>query len=402
MRENIKNLESYRKIWIGLSIIYPVSLLLSIGATKILLILIAFGWIFFHSKIPTSHTRMLFYLIALYLAWTLIAVAFSPFSSNWNIWFRERAIFLSIIPGLVVGSNNDWLRKSLRYVSILLLPITIYAVYQYYFGWDLLRGRQLLPLFDRFLATGLQDLHLTFAGMLGVITPVVAAFNSASLRRAGFVSAFGAISVLSSMARSILLGLLVCGGLFLVFGSRKLRITGAILIFVLVILSSTLFSASGERLKRGLNIAKAPTEQQGDPTRIYLWKSAINILSNHPITGIGDDNWDIAFLKYRIPYEYYSTTAHAHNDFLQAMVDHGIIAGVIFISMWIYIISRTIKSVRHSRGLDRNLRLGILAAFTVMLIGGMFQTYQTDAENALLLWFFIGVSMQLAATTEKG
>lgn len=383
-----------RNVWVGLCIAYPLIALVSISAANILLIVIVLGWFFFHSEIPTSQARPLFYLIVLYLAWTLVAMVISPLARNWSTWVEERSTFLAVIPGLVLGSNQQWLRKSFGYVSVLLIPLAIYAVCQYYTGWDVLRMKPLEPLFDRYHATGLQNFHLTFAGMIVLATPIAISLNSARLFRSGAIAVAGAISVLSSMARAMILGLYGCGGLFLLFGSRKLRIVGIALILVLVIIPSTIYSASGERLLRGLGASQADV-QQGDPTRIYLWKSAINIIRHYPIAGVGEDNWNAVFEQYKEPYDNYSSTAHAHNDFLSAAVDHGIIGGAILIALWAYILFRSIRSVHRAKGYQRDLRLGFLASFLAILFGGMLQNYQTDAEVALLLWFLVGVSVQL-------
>jgi hypothetical protein len=41
------------------------------------------------------------------------------------------------------------------------------------------------------------------------------------------------------------------------------------------------------------------------------------------------------------------------------------------------------------------LRLGLLAAFGIILFGGFFQNFQTDAEIALLMWFLVGIAAQV-------
>lgn len=390
-----------QKIWIGLCIAYPVITLLSIAATNLFLALIVLGWFFFHKTTLTSPPKPILILIAIYLAWTLMTVGFSPYSSNWQAWFEERSTLLALIPGLVIGSNRAWLVKSFRLVSALLVLLAIYAVYQYFSGWDILRGKELDDLFNRYHATGLQNLHLTFAGMIGLAMPVAAVLYSDNLYKSGALVLSGAISVTTAMARTMMLGLTGCGVLFLAFGSRKLRLAGLFLVVLMLVLPVTVFNASGERLKRGLGVSEIPAEQQGDPTRIYLWKSALNIIGHYPLLGVGEDNWLPAFERYGIAYDNYSSTAGAHNDFLDSMVENGIPGGVILIVLWITIIMSTARSIWRKKGSERDLRLGFLGAFLVILFGGMFQGYQTDAENALLLWFLVGVTMQLVSNKQN-
>ncbi len=389
--------DTLQKIWIGLCIAYPLITLISIAATNLLLALIVLGWFFFYRRIPTSPPKPILILIVIYLVWTLIAVALSPYSSNWQNWFEERSTLLAVFPGLVIGSNYAWLRKSFRWVSVLLVFLAIYAVYQYFSGWDVLRGRALDDLLTRYHATGFQDLHLTFAGMIGLAMPVAAVLYSDKVLKSSVLVLSGAVSVTTAMARTIMLGLIGCGALFLFLGSRKLRIAGLLLIAAMIILPNGIFNASGERLKRGLKISEAPVEQQGDPTRIYLWKSALNIISHYPWLGVGEGNWLPAFECYGVAYDNYSTTAGAHNDFLNSMVENGIPGGAILIALWIAIVAYTVRSALQVKGSERDLRLGFLSAFLIILFGGIFQGYQTDAENALLLWFLVGVTMQLTS-----
>ncbi len=220
--------------------------------------------------------------------------------------------------------------------------------------------------------------------------------NSGSLLRSGSLALAGALAVISAMARTIMLGLTGGGVIFLAFGSRKLRWAGLILVAALLILPNTLFTASGERMKRGLGVAQAPAEEQGDPTRIYLWKSALIIIQHYPWLGVGEGNWHAAFDQYGLPYKKYSTTAGPHSDFLDAMVRSGIIGGLLLISLWGSVIFYLARSAWRTTGQERDARLGFIVAFLAILFGGMFQGYQTDAEIALLLWLLVGVGIKLS------
>ena len=383
-----------QKIWLGLCIAYPAVVLISIAAANILLVGILLGWIFLRRHFELKYPRVLLVLVALYLAWTLIALIASPLAHNWATWFEERSVFLALLPGLILGSNLRWTQKAIFYVSALLPLLAAYAVYQYFFGWDVLRGEVLADQLSRFHATGLQDFHLTFAGLMALAMPVAAALPSSKVSRAGLIAAAGSLAVVCSMARAIMLGLMGCGALFLIFGSRRLRLTGLVIFLAMILLPSTIFSVSRERLARGLGVSKENIEQ-GDPTRIYLWKTAFRIIQHYPIAGVGEDNWNAVFDRYKEPFDAYSTTAHAHNDFLSAAVDHGLVGAALLLILWVYIMVKSIRGVIRAAVGERDLRLGFLAAFAILLFGGMLQNYQTDAEVALLLWCWVGLSFSL-------
>ncbi len=387
--------EAAQKIWLSLCLAFPVVLFVSIAAANILLGLIVLGWILKPVRLSPPKIGLPLGAILIYLVWTLIAMAASPFGANGSAWIEERFTFFALIPGFAVASDERLLRKMFGYLAILLVGLALYSLYQYFFGWDLIRFKPLVYQSHRYHATGFQNFHLTFAGMTALIAPAVSSFFSGRTYRSSILAAAGVLTAFAAIARSIILGYFVCALLFAVFGSKKLRRTGFVIFLILLVLPVTIFSAAGDRLAQGLGVSGSE-EQRGDPTRIYLWKSALNVIRHHPLTGIGEANWDPAFQKYGVPFEQYSTTAGPHNDFLSAMVENGILGGVLFIAMWLVILVSIVRTAQRVRDDQRDLQLGLLASFLILLFAGLFQDYQTDAENALLLWFMAGVGIQLA------
>jgi O-antigen ligase len=388
------------QVWIWSCILFPLATLISIAAANILLVVIIAGGLTFRASLPLHKTRTLLALAGLYLLWSFLASALAPFPALWGVWLERRSTLLAIIPGLIVGADIRRLGQAYRYVTVLLFIEAWYAAVQYFWGWDLVRQRPLKILFDHYHATGLQNFHLTFAGMIALALPASLAVGSKSRMKTGLLSLAGAVSVVVSMARSMMLGLIGGGALLAVLGSRRLKLAGITLILALIILSGTIFNASGQRMLFGLGLARTHQEQ-GDPTRLYLWKSALNIIQAYPIAGVGTNGWKPAFELHKVPYDLYSTTAHAHNDFLASAVEGGLIGAAIFVLLWGYIIIKGGLAIWRVQGEARDLRLGFWVALLALLFGGLFQCYQSDAENALLLWFTVGVSIQLSASELK-
>lgn len=392
--------EAAQKIWLNFCLAFPIVLCISIAAANILLGLIVVGWILKLTRRPPKIGLPLS-VILVYLTWTLITMAASPFAANGFAWIEERSTFLALIPGFAVASDERLMRRAFGYFAILLVGLALYSLYQYFFGWDLIRFKPLEYQSHRYHATGFQNFHLTFAGMTALIAPAVSGFFSSDSRKSVLCASAGTMTAFSAMARSIILGYFGCALLFAVCGSKKLRRTGFIIFLILLVLPFTIYSTAGDRLARGLGFSGS-AEQRGDPTRIYLWKSALNVIRHHPVTGIGEANWDAAFEKYGEPFDGYSTTAGPHNDFLSAMVENGIIGGILFIAMWLVIISSFARKARRVQDDKRDLLLGLLGAFLILLFAGLFQDYQTDAENALLLWFMAGLGLQLSGMLPVG
>lgn len=219
--------------------------------------------------------------------------------------------------------------------------------------------------------------------MIGLSLPISLAVIAGGIIWTGFLGLLGSAAVVASMTRTMILGFILGGGVLTIWGSRRLRIAGLIIIAAVVILPHTIFAPAGKRLE---------TE---DETRIMLWRSALNIIAAYPWTGTGENNWNEAFAIYGEPYDHYKTTCHAHNDLLTCASENGIIGGLIFIALWGYIVLRMFVSALRCQGAHRELRIGFLTAFIIILFAGIFQNYQTDAEDALLMWFIVGAGMQL-------
>ena len=384
--------DTIKRIWVAVCIIYPVATLTSIALTNLLLLLIVLGWIFFREQLPPKVPRYLFYILALYIGWSLLSSITSTYGFTGKRWFEEYSTMLAIIPGLVLSNNIERLKKAYQIAGFVLVGIAIYSVYQYFFGWDIIRSRPLLNQFQNYHATGFQDFHLTFAGVIGLSSPVSAAVSE--MLMAITVSLGGTVSILSSMGRSIMIGYVAVAVLFLIFGSRKLKLSGVVIILAMVLLPLTMYQSAGERFARGTGMSEAHV-QQGDPTRIYIWKSAENMIKAYPIKGIGFGNWDTAFEHYKEPYDKYSTTAHAHNDLLYATVKFGIIGGGLLLLFWLLVLANGFAGLWRAKGEMRDIRLALFSAVFCILVGGLVQCYQTDAEDALILWMIVGAMIGL-------
>lgn len=87
------------------------------------------------------------------------------------------------------------------------------------------------------------------------------------------------------------------------------------------------------------------TKRAGDITvaseqnsRIHLWKGAIDYAIKHPLFGAGYGNWKLASIPYEkeytndlfVPY-------HCHNDFIEMFADLGLLGGMAFLAMFVFL-----------------------------------------------------------------
>jgi O-antigen ligase len=130
---------------------------------------------------------------------------------------------------------------------------------------------------------------------------------------------------------------------------------------------------------------------QANETRINLWKTTARISSDFRIVGIGEDNFDYYFEKYKVP-GYYDTTAHPHNDYLNVLMNSGVPGLIFFLSMWGMVLRSGILTWRYGKnGLAKGIALGGTLSMAGLLVGALFQDYYGTFVNCLEWWFIVGL-----------
>ncbi|MDK9700804.1 MAG: O-antigen ligase family protein [bacterium] len=386
------------RVWVSLCIGFPAIAMVSIAGANLLLPLTILGFFFLPHTFSFPKNHLLWSILLGFIGWSLLTTAISPYGAHWGSWFEELSTILAILPGIIVGSSLTRIQRSYRIVAVVLLLVAGYAVWQFFFGWDIVRGWQPLRFqFHRYHAVGLQDFHLTYAGVIAVCLPLAAAVWSTAI--GSFVAVSGVAAVMATMARSMMGAMGVSAILLGILGKKKLRILAVTIIVALLVLPQTVFQAAGERFARGVAI-NSEKAGEGDPTRRYLWLTSLAIIKDHPIAGVGNNRWDEAFFTYKIPFDGYSSTAHPHNDFLSTAVEYGIPGALIFATFWFAFLILLVKRPTDEPNEMREYRIAGLAGILTILIGGLVQCYLTDAEVSLQVWFLTGTLISMISTQQ--
>lgn len=107
--------------------------------------------------------------------------------------------------------------------------------------------------------------------------------------------------------------------------------------------------------------------------RIKIWKNAITIIKDKPLTGYGIGNYKIAVMKVEAKQRpSFIVSDHAHNDFLEMFSELGIIGLLLYISLYISVVVVGVKII-FSKQTKEPYRL--LALLSLMLLF----TYGNDA-----------------------
>jgi O-antigen ligase len=202
------------------------------------------------------------------------------------------------------------------------------------------------------------------------------------------------MAVLGTFARSIWLSFAV---VIPIFGFIKGKRMGSIVtgVFLIVVLLCVIFVPT---IRDRAYSSVVPSENQ---TRLNLWETSINISKDFPLTGIGEDNFDYYFDRYKVE-GYYDVTGHPHNDYLTILVSSGIPGLIAFLSMWFVLLQTGFKTQKYSSNpFLKELALGSTLAVIGFMIGGLFQNYYGTFANCWGWWLMAGLTMASSRLSTK-
>lgn len=374
------------------------------------------GLLMFAATIGISHVPAQFGIAFAFLGWLLEGIV----NKNWQIrkdWFvvvlgaylAWNALSSALSPrpvhSLMALVDNEWPAllmlmmfwtihesKTLgRLITAFLVSSSIamvYAVWQSFYGIELYRNMLLDPMERFYRSVGFYGFYLTFAAYAMTVCCVSTAFilesKSPTRWRWLVVPIVSFVAVILTFARSIWLsfaGILPLLGL-LSGKKRDLAIAaGSVIVFVTAI---AIVPALRHR-------AVSVFDSGQNATRINLWNTALNMSKDFRVIGIGEDNFDFYFEKYKVE-GFYDTTVHAHNDYLTVLVSSGIPGLVLFLTLWGIALKKGIQTRRASKDeVVRAAALGGVLSLGGLLIGALFQNYYGTFVNCLGWWFMTGL-----------
>ena len=77
-----------------------------------------------------------------------------------------------------------------------------------------------------------------------------------------------------------------------------------------------------------------------DNSRYKLYKSTLQLISEHPILGVGPGNWKIEVWQYGLYFDTWgkSFAQRPHNDFLWVFAEGGVLAGLSYILIFLILL----------------------------------------------------------------
>jgi len=366
-------------------------------------IAIAFvGWILegIFNKHWQYYPTKLFIPLLFYIGWNIIASSISPRPGHslWALADNEWPMFIMLLLYFVV----DDIKVLKRILQLWLFSASVsalYGIWQSFSGYQLHRPETLAHMGRYFRAVGFNGFYLTFAGFLMSVFLVSLCMSSQSGMIKNrwkylLVALLSFMAVLGTFARSIWLSFAV---VIPIFGFIKGKRMGSIVtgVFLIVVLLCVIFVPT---IRDRAYSSVVPSENQ---TRLNLWETSINISKDFPLTGIGEDNFDYYFDRYKVE-GYYDVTGHPHNDYLTILVSSGIPGLIAFLSMWFVLLQTGFKTQKYSSNpFLKELALGSTLAVIGFMIGGLFQNYYGTFANCWGWWLMAGLTMASSRLSTK-
>jgi len=131
--------------------------------------------------------------------------------------------------------------------------------------------------------------------------------------------------------------------------------------------------------------------------RTEIWRNTVLALYDYPFTGVG-----LAALP-QVSYSNYihqltgpdfmDEMTHAHNIYLQAAADFGVLGLVAFLALLIAYLAAVRRSLQALSGEQRLLVLGLTGGLLAYLLYGLVDAIDFGAKPGLLLWAMLGLSV---------
>ncbi len=228
----------------------------------------------------------------------------------------------------------------------------------------------------------------------------------------GFVTLVLAAGLYLSFSRGAWLGEAAALGAVIVFAPKRLWVglgLGVLALAGMLVLSSAglLPSAIGERLADAgtlLDIRDVRGVPINDANYALIerqahWQAALNMLSDHPWTGVGFSNYQVVYEQYRL-LNWPMPLGHAHNIYLNVAAETGVIGLGLYGLLWISIFVVTFRTLRHARGEPRAITVGLMGTWvylcTHMLVDNLYVN-----NTHLMIGALLGLLVVIASRAQS-
>jgi O-antigen ligase len=149
----------------------------------------------------------------------------------------------------------------------------------------------------------------------------------------------------------------------------------------------------GERLRSETTVSQ----------RLYIWEASVQMLADHPILGVGLDNFLYYYPDYILPAARNEPNmSHPHNFILDFWLSTGVLGLASFLWLQVTFWTRTGLVLRLASGLPRLIGVGLAASMSETLLHGFIDNSFFLIDLAFLFWLTYALMMAVAEATASG
>lgn len=357
---------------------------LSIAAAQILLTIASLAWLVSHvQRSERLQAPPFFWPLVVYAALTLVSAGFSL---NPEVSFTDckQLVLLMLVP-----ITYD-LARGARANSVLSIVLTIgaasafYGIVQYaVLNFDGLGRRP----------QGTLSHWMTYSGTLMLVICAATArllYGTSGRLWAAFVMPALLVALTLTLTRGAWVGVAV--GVAVLFLSKDFRL----LTLIPLVVVGAVMLAPQSVIERGMSILNPKDVTSRD--RIAMLEAGVAIVKDYPLTGVGPDQIERVYPRYRVPDAVKPTNPHLHNVPMQIAAERGLPA----LAAWIWFVASAgiglVSLVRKAR--NKSLAAAALGGMAAMLAAGLTEYNFGDSEFLMLL--LVLITLPFAANRDGG
>jgi len=344
-------------------------------------------------RAPLYRTPLDIPFLALYLSMVISSVAaygvggaaFGNRSFLWTVSYTAPLVYYTMCFALPAQPRRLWQAMAWA-LFIAAAANSAFAVSQ--FARALAAGRDIYS-----VRPGGRMFYMTYGGVMMIIIT----FALATLLRGRLAAKPKIVLVIltsimlaglaASLVRSAWVGLAAAVFTLAVVADRRL-----LWAFPVVVVLAALV-APRPIIKRAASIVNAATaesagEGEGPPEfRVDIWRTTLRIARDFPLAGVGLHNTIYLYDKYKDPGSIESQVPHAHNNYIQIVVERGVIGLAVFVYFVVALARLFARGYRTARSPAARVvglaGIGVTAGF---LVEGFFEFNAGDYEIMVLLF----------------
>lgn len=168
---------------------------------------------------------------------------------------------------------------------------------------------------------------------------------------------------------------------------------GVILVACVGIIGAT---PVGEKISESFSrITTTSLQERNVQERLVFYKDAISVFKGSPILGYGGGGWAGVYQKFQT-YAYQSR--EVHNNYLQVLIETGIIGFLAYVSLWVSFLWMIIKNQKSNPAGYKDVNWLVFSVAIAIGLTSMVDFNMTFGAIAILLWSMFGIARGIANT----